>query len=333
MAAESLNFSEVGVREMYNKLINTLHNVFEFYLMFLPLEAEYKLEKAGELSDYNPTHILDKWILAKLQVLIKEVTEGMNDYKLVEASRPIVDFVTELSQWYVRRSRDRFKGDDKEDKSNAHTTLKIVLNTLAKVMAPFTPFIAEKIYLGTNPLKESVHLEDWPEVNEKLIDDELLEAMELGRKSVEAALALRAKLGIKVRQPLNKLIIYYQQKDGIRQIIADEVNVKSVEFSKDEVEDKSKVDLDSVITEELKKEGLLREIVRTVNQIRKEQKLTISDRVSIKYQTKDKLLQDVFVEYKEEIKKSVLADVVEEAEGGEEKEIDDMKLNILVEKL
>jgi isoleucyl-tRNA synthetase len=257
----------------------------------------------------------------------------MEEYKLVEASRPIVEFVTELSQWYVRRSRDRFKGEDEADKQMALATLREVLLTLSKLMAPFTPFIAEKIYQEVGGEKESVHLEDWVEVDKKLVDDELVEAMEIGRKSVENALALRAKLGIKVRQPLNKLIIYYQPKDGIRQIIADEVNVKSVEVSKDNVEDKSKVDLDSVITEELKKEGLLREIVRMVNQIRKDQKLTISDRVSIKYHTKDELLQTVFVEYNDEIKKSVLADAVEEADGGEEKEIDEMKVSISVEKL
>ena len=117
---------------------------------------------------------MDRWVLAKLNLLIEEVTQNMEAYKLVQASRPIVDFVTELSQWYVRRSRDRFKsasapaglrrdeGNDIDDKQAAINTLHEVLFTLSKVMAPFTPFIAEKIYLALGGEMESVHLENWP---------------------------------------------------------------------------------------------------------------------------------------------------------------------------
>lgn len=324
MAAEALNFSEAGVREMYNKVVNTVYNVLEFYKMFAGGKKHDKTES---------NNVLDKWILAKLQVLVEDVTNGMESYKLVEASRPIVEFITELSQWYVRRSRDRFKGDDEQDKQAALATLGEVLLTLSKVMAPFTPFIAEKIYQEVGGEKESVHLEDWPEVNNALINTGVIEAMALARQTVEKALALRAQHGIKIRQPLNSLTIYYQPLEGIKQILADELNVKKVQVIEKGDMGKDEVFLDSTITPELKKEGLLREIVRTINQIRKDQKLTISDRVSVKYQTSNDLLKSVFIEYADEIKKSVLADSVEEGVGGEEKEIDDMKVSVLVEKL
>ncbi|OGH91960.1 MAG: hypothetical protein A2534_01195 [Candidatus Magasanikbacteria bacterium RIFOXYD2_FULL_39_9] len=333
MAAESLNFSEVGVREMYNKLINTVYNVLEFYKMFAGDKTPSKVDSAN---------VLDKWILAKLQILIKDVTTGMEEYKLVEASRPIVEFVTELSQWYVRRSRDRFKGEDEADKKAALATLQEVLLTLSKLMAPFTPFIAEKIYQEVGGERESVHLEDWPKESSNLENDKILKTMTLIRKVVELGLALRAQSGIKVRQPLGAFAINYDFSKEEKEIISDELNVKYVDHvrevtgwiycvSKDDGD--VRVILRTDITEDLKKEGLVREIVRMVNQIRKEQKLTISDRVSIKYHTKDELLQTVFIEYNDEIKKSVLADAVEEGEGGEEKEIDEMKVSILVEKL
>lgn len=325
MAAEALNFSEAGVREMYNKLINTVYNVLEFYLMFATDSSPSKVR--GSKSD----NVLDKWILAKLQALVKDVTAGMEAYKLAEASRPVVDFVTELSQWYVRRSRDRFKGEDEKDKQFALATLQEVLLTLSKVMAPFTPFMAEKIHKAVGGEMESVHLEDWPEINKKLLDNEVLEAMELARKTVETALALRAEKGIKVRQPLNKLTIYYKVDNGIRQIIADELNVKNVEVAKGD--DKNKIELDIVITDELKKEGLVREITRTINQIRKEQKLTIADRVIVKYSTEDVLLKSVFTDCAEEIKKAVLAFAVEEGEGDKEVEIDSAKLSIGVHRM
>ena len=328
MAAESLNFSEVGVREMYNKLINTIYNVLEFYLMYANQKSDGKKQKSE--------NVLDKWILAKLQVLVKDVTKGMEAYKLVDASRPIVDFVTELSQWYVRRSRDRFKGEDEKDKQFALATLYEVLLTLSKVMAPFTPFMAEKIYLVLKGEKESVHLEDWPKVNKKLTNEKVLEQMSMARKIVEMGLALRAEKSIKVRQPLNKLLVNEKLSAEFLEIISEELNIKKSEVESKKMPDnfilkedgKLKVGLDTVITDELKSEGLLREIVRTINQIRKEQKLTIADRVVVRYSTDDAPLRFVFEKYAEEIKKAVLAYAVDEGEAEQEIEIEGIKLKI-----
>lgn len=341
MEAESLNFSEVGVREVYNKLINTLWNVVEFYKM-------YSENSANGLRPTNSANVLDKWILAKLNQLVKDVTDGMESYQLVKASRPIVEFVTDLSQWYVRRSRDRFKIGSEEDKQAAIATLQQVLMTLAKVMAPFTPFMAEKIYQfianSSEPTdyKESVHLETWPEINDKMINDKVIEEMNQVRKIVEMGLALRAEAGIKVRQPLSKLTAYGLKLTAeLAQIVADELNVKSVEIGDEEIGDNVivkedgglKVALFLEITDELKKEGLLREVVRAINQIRKEQKLTISDPVEVEYATDDELLNSVFVDLAGEIKKSVLASDVRGGGAGEEVEIDGRKARLKITKI
>jgi len=328
MEAEALNFSETGVREMYNKVVNTLWNVVEFYEMY----------GAKDVKAQKSKNVLDKWILAKLQSLIKEVTEGMEAYKLAEASRPIVEFITELSQWYVRRSRDRFKGDDETDKAAATATLGEVLMTLAKVMAPFTPFIAEKIYLGLGGKLESVHLEEWPEVDKKFEDEKVLEEMIMARKTVEMGLALRAEKEIKVRQPLAKLAVNQKMSDEFYSVIADELNVKETIFTKEffgmakKEEGTLVVGLDISITDDLKKEGLVREIVRTINQMRKEQKLTIQDEVSVVYNTDDELLRDVFREYGDEIKKNTLSKEISEGVGEKESDINDSKIKLSIVK-
>ncbi|TAN33780.1 isoleucine--tRNA ligase [Patescibacteria group bacterium] len=333
MSAESINFSEDGVREMYNKVLNTLWNVEEFYLMY----AGAKLEKK-----FRPEHVLDRWILAKLQALSEDVTRGMGSYRLVDASRPIMGFIAELSQWYVRRSRDRFKGDDQKDKEQALNTLYVVLNTLAKVMAPFTPFIAEKVYRDLGG-EGSVHLQAWPEADKKLADNDVLTEMAVARKVVELGLALRVEQGIKVKQPLKKLLVMsYKLNSELRELVAEELNVKKVELAKGmeheegviwKEEGQLKVGLDMVIDEALKKEGLAREAVRAINQIRKDNKLTISDVVVVKYHTTDRQLLAVFGDFAEEIKKSVLAKELfeTEEEGMREVDIGGAKLKLKIE--
>ncbi len=333
MHAESLNFSENGVREMYNKVVNMLSNVVEFWQMFMVDAHVAPTQHIGGTADSN--HVLDKWILAKLQELIRDVTDGMNNYKLADASRPIESFIAELSQWYVRRSRDRFKGDDEVDKLAAISTLREVLLTLSKVMAPFTPFIAEKVYRDMGGEMESVHLETWPEVNAALLDSSVIEQMELARSVVETGLALRAEAGIKIRQVLGELAVQkVMLSPEIKLIIADELNVKSVvdvpgagDSWKGKEDQRFTVLLNIEITDALKREGMVREIVRTINQMRKEMGLTIQDRVIIVYTTEDRVLQEVFSQYDKEIMKSVLADSLRPGEG-KEVEIDGRKVQI-----
>ena len=331
MHSEGLNFSEQGVREMYNKVANTAWNVLEFYLMYANKnEVDYK----------KTTNVLDKWILAKLQLLVRDVTDNMNGYKLAEASRPIMEFITELSQWFVRRSRNRFKVGEESDKQFAVATLREVLLTLSKVMAPFTPFIAEKIYLEVGGSKESVHLADWPKVDEGLLDDKIMVGMEKARKIVEMGLSLRAEQAIKVKQPLSRLVINDKAlSSNLHSIIAEEINVKSVEVSNkvegDVVKEDGglKVVLDTELTPELKKEGLAREIIRAVNQIRKEKKLSIDKKAVVTYSTDDKMLQEVFAKFGEELKKNTASNEIREGDGDKDVLIGEHKLSIKISEI
>lgn len=339
--AEALNFSEAGVREVFSKLVNTTANVLEFYTMF----------NDGVFAKDESDHVLDRWILAKLETLVQDVTEHMEKYELAQASRPILDFVTELSQWYVRRSRDRFKGDNTNNKAQALGTLREVLITLAKVAAPFTPFLAEKIFQTVTGEEKSVHLEMWPEATKKSVDEKVLKQMAGVRQIVEYGLALRAEAGIKVRQALGSFMISQSALNksemgefgkDLLEIVAEELNVKEVSLVEKVPTDKPwlvkeemqmSVALNTEITPELKKEGVVREVIRTINQLRKNQKLTINDTVIIEYTTDDPGLKELLSEAKEEVKKSVLArEFVENENKGEEIIIEGVKLVVTLKK-
>ncbi len=339
LSGVNLNFSEEGVRDVYNKLCNTLWNVFSFYNMF----ADQSMSK----DTRQPDNVLDKWILAKLNILVRDVTRGMEEYKLNEASRPIMDFVGELSQWYVRRSRDRLKGEDERDRQAAIGTLRRVLLTLSEIMAPFTPFMAEIIYREMvkkeSGYPESVHLEKWPEINEILINKKILHQMNRTRKIVELGLSARKEAGIKVRQPLS--CIRYQGEElgeQFEDLIAAELNVKRIKHTENireqadritKEEAAVKIGLNILIDEQLKQEGLVRELTRAVNQIRKEKGLTVEDKIRLVYRAEESEVKNIFEKYKREIAKTVLADEIVSGEGEKRIKFDDSVIYITVEKV
>lgn len=330
MQAENVFFNDREVRDVYNKVINTLWNVMTFYRMF-----------SQENSTFNIQHsknVLDRWILARLNQLVGEVTEHMDAYNTVKAGRPIKEFIDDLSTWWLRRSRDRFKGNDEEDKQYALGTLQEVLLTLSKVMAPFTPFITETIWQElrseNKELGESVHLEEWPSFDS--VDQDILSAMSLVRSFATMAHMQRKKEGINVRQPLASLSVKHSVEpwpywEETKYILADELNVKEVKLDPKMSQDDPAIQFDTNITPELKKEGLVREIVRAVNQKRKEKKFTREDRISIGYSTDDPLLADVFMEYADEIKAGVLADSLRQVDGGDTMQIDEREISLLVQ--
>lgn len=324
--AEDLNFSEAGVREAYGKVVNTLWNVVEFYKLF----ASEATEKV------TSTNVLDRWVLAKLHTLVQTVQREMDAYNLSEASRPVVEFIDELSTWYVRRSRDRFKGDDATDKAAALATLREVLVTLSKVMAPFTPFIAEKVYQELGGELESVHLELWPDTS--AVDHAVLDQMQFARAIVEMGLALRAEAGIKIRQVLGELRVEGADvAPELLAIIADELNVKTISVGEVEAGFVSKTDggltvgLNTAITEALQKEGLAREFIRTVNQMRKEAGLSINDTIALSYTTDDALLIAALQENMTTIQKAVLAkSLTAGATEGAATKVDGRSITILI---
>jgi isoleucyl-tRNA synthetase len=296
MKAEDLCFSEKAVDEVVKKVLLTLLNVFSFYKMYAP----------NEKADSNSKNVLDKWILSRIESFKKEITNAYNKYDLIKASRPIEPFVNELSTWYLRRSRERIKDNNKE----AIQTLKYVLLEFSKIIAPTIPFIAEHIYLELKGDKESVHLEDWPEVNKKLVDKELEEKMEKVREIVSLALQKRAELSIKVRQPLAKLSIpKHKLENELLELIKDEVNVKKIELSAKggpASGGKEGVKLDTKITPELKQQGMLREFVRQIQAERKKKGLTPKDKIRIYFS--DKEIKSLVEKNKAQIKKSVIAE-------------------------
>ncbi len=228
---ESVRFSDRLVEEMLKKFNLTIWNTYSFFVTYANID-QWKPAQTSE----KPQNELDKWILSELQQVIKEVTANFEKYNLMMASRPMLQFVDNLSNWYVRRSRRRFwKSENDSDKDQAYQTLYIVLRDLSKLIAPFMPFLAEEIYTNVTG-EESVHLADWPEVDDSLLDLEINQQTEMVRKIVTLGHAVRDKSKIKVRQPLslarialprsvNKKLVQQQA-----QVIAEELNVKAVEF-------------------------------------------------------------------------------------------------------
>ena len=307
--AENLNFSEKGTEESLRKNLMILWNVYKFYEMF-----------SGELKEENKQseNILDLWIIAKLNLLIKEVTEAMDNYNPQKAMRPITEFIDELSTWYLRRSRDRFKSEDENDKQSALATSKLVLTELSKIVAPFMPFVAENLWqsLSGNNYSDgnkSVHLENWPakkELDEK--SQTVLNQMTLVRKVVELGLAARDGAGIKIRQMLTSLTVKTKEAElGIEylELIKDELNIQQVVWEKFE-NDFPEVVLDTVITPELKLEGLKRELVRFINMLRKEGGLTINDHVITYLETADEDVIATVKNFQESLSKDTLSDEI-----------------------
>lgn len=336
MKADNLCFSEKEVDLVVKKILLILGNVLSFYQMYADKNVEARS---------NSVNILDQWLLAKTNNLIAEVTAGYEAYDLNKAVRPLADFVNDLSTWYIRRSRDRFKGEDVNDKQAALATTKYVLLQLSKLMAPVMPFTADWLYQELNGELESVHLETWPVSSDK-IDEKVLTDMELVRKVVELALAKRDEVGIKVRQPLAKLMVSGAKlSSDYSDLIKDEVNVKEVAMAEGsprflprgtagagEAGKELAVELDTILSLELKQEGLSREFIRQINAFRKEQKLSINDSVVIQYQTDSKLITAMLEKFGEEIKKSTISKEIKAGAGDKELVIDGEKVLIVINK-
>lgn len=269
--AEDLAFLEGGVDDILKKNINRIKNVLSFLSLY----------DTDSLQEIESPHVLDRWVLSRLSELVNDVSEGLEAYRLDAALRPITLFVEDLSTWYLRRSRDRFKVDGTE-KQEALSTLRRVLRELSKVVAPVTPFIAEEVYRKAHGELESVHLEAWPSAT--VVDTELISNMKLVREVVSLGLEKRAAANIKVRQPLAAMMVTWTGAplDGeLSALVQDEMNVKIVRFealSGELAGAPITVDIDTTLTPELVQEGMLREVVRAVQGLRKLKGLTPSDK-------------------------------------------------------
>ncbi|MEK9143021.1 MAG: isoleucine--tRNA ligase [Patescibacteria group bacterium] len=293
MKGENINFSEDEVKDIFQQIINVLWNTFSFYKLYaseLPSESFPK-----------PVHVLDRWIFSKMSNLIKSVTESMDKYDTVASCRSIQDFVNLLSTWYLRRSRERFKGN-----RESMEVFGWVLKQLALVMAPVTPFVTELMFQNLDGKGESVHLASWPAFDEAHIDPALEEKMDYVRRVVNEGHSLRKESKIPVRQPLLKckmLNAKCQMEDEYIELIKEELNVKEVIVKTGEGE--LTVTLDTTSSPELEAEGKARELIRGIQRLRKEKGCTIDERIRVQVPV---AFQSMTPELLARVKKETLAE-------------------------
>lgn len=326
MNARNIDFSESAIKDIQRKVLGTLWNSYSFFVLYAEID-NWKPEDNNQKELEESDNFLDSWITSELNQTIREVNESMQKYDLVRATKPISKFIDNLSNWYIRRSRRRFwKSQNDEDKTQAYQTLWLVLTELSKVIAPFCPFVADEIYrnlmgLETNEtslgkIKESVHLCDFPKAEKSLINEELNKKMEVTRGIIESGLSLRAENGIKVRQPLLELqFTNYDLEESLLNLVKEEINVKQIakkeKIEKNEViktkEGKDLVvGLDIEITPELALEGQMRDLVRHIQQARKEADFQVDDHIELCHKGGEK----IFMKFRKEIGDEVLADKI-----------------------
>ena len=301
LAGEDFALIDKDVSDVARKL-SMIWNVYDFFTMYASVDGFDSKQAIAVSKLENP---LDIWLVSRVYELRNEITKGMEAYNIPSALSNVLLFIDDLSNWFVRRSRRRFwKSEDDTDKNAAYSTLYFVLVYLAKILAPFTPFLAEELYQKMtgaefdSSVTESVHLLDWPEAGE--INQEVLEKMARTREIITEGLALRMNKSeteeqIKVRQPLAEYIYEGEPLDEYyEQIIADEVNVKMVRAGE-------KAYLDKHLTEELLEEGFIRELIRFVQAARKKAGLEVDDRIKLSIDT------EVSEDWQDILKAEVLA--------------------------
>lgn len=329
---EDFSLQDKDVGDVARKL-GMIWNMYDFFTMYAEVDG---WEFTGELKDpleelKNP---LDLWIVSRVHQVVEDVEKNMDAYNLPDALSPILPFLDDASNWYVRRSRRRFwrssKGaegsEDDTDKNDAYRTLHYVLVRLAYVLAPFTPFLAEELYHDLTGDKESIHLKDWlpaGRVNQLVMDE-----MNQVREYVNEGLSLRAKAGLKVRQPLAGVTVpSLGEFVNFEDILTEELNVKAVKTGK-------AVAIDEKLTPELRREGLMREIIRYVQNARKEAGLNIDDRIVLSLSAEDKELRQAVSDNQDVIMAETLATTLGDADDSHVVDvvIDGKKLQIRLKK-
>lgn len=307
---EDVRFSVDFLRDVQRKVFMTLNNIYNFYKLYAEVDH---WQPKNPLAEPKSDNVLDVWMLSRLNEAVAETTRHLDDFRLDKATRPIAEILDDCSNWYVRRSRRRFwKSEDDQDKTNAYETLHYTILRLCQLLAPLAPFLSDHIWRnmikGTG-LPGSVHLSDWPMPGDS--NHQVLDKMKRTRQIVEQGLGIRMSSEgkdnqVKVRQPLNKLTYTGERlSPEYESIIEEEVNVKKVAHKSGG--NVLHISLDKTVTPGLKREGMMREIVRQVQSARKEAGLNVDDRINLSLITDDKMLNRAISEYSETIKQETLA--------------------------
>lgn len=335
MAGEDFAVNDKDVADVSRKL-NMVWNMYDFFTMYAEVD---NWEWDGSFDDpsadlKNP---LDLWIVSRVHQLTREVSKHMDAYDVPNATKPMLPFIDDASNWYVRRSRRRFwKSEDDGDKQAAYRTLHYVLVQLSHIMAPFTPFLAEELFQKLTG-QESVHLRDWPATGH--VNELVLDRMEYVREVINVGLAQRALASKKVRQPLPSVSLpgfkdrLGDQTESLVPIILEELNVKKVEMVPGDDTTQTKIDV--TVTPELKREGMVRELIRNVQSARKQAGLQVDDRITLSVSTTDSELRKAIEEHKELIQTETLANELvfdQHLEFETSCAVDDAPLTVSIEK-
>lgn len=328
----ALQDKEVG--DVARKL-SMVWNMYDFFTMYAEVDDftfTYSSSSSVDIDIDALKNPLDIWIVSRVHQLASEVEKHMDGYNIPDALTPILPFLDDASNWYVRRSRRRFwrssqgaeGSEDNSDKNDAYKTLHYVLVRLAYVLAPFTPFLAEELYHNLTGDKESIHLKDWlpaGRVNQLVVDE-----MNEVRDFVNEGLSLRAKAGLKVRQPLASVTVPRLGKFvDYESILKDELNVKAVKTGKG-------ILIDEKVTPALKREGLMREVIRHVQAARKQAGLNVDDRIVLQLTTSDKVLNQAIQEHADTIMAETLAQVGTTATNQTEVVVEGAPMGIALDK-
>ncbi|MEO6522026.1 MAG: isoleucine--tRNA ligase [Mucilaginibacter sp.] len=417
---DNLKFNIEGIDEVRRKFFGTLYNTYSFFALYANIDNFNYSEAEIALSD-RPE--IDRWIISLLNTLTKEVDEFYADFEPTKATRAIQNFVdAHLSNWYVRLSRRRFwKSDNSNDKLSAYQTLYTCLTTIAKLMSPVAPFFAERLFSDLNSSTgkegvESVHLADFPVYNEKLVDKDLEERMQIAQDVSSLVLSLRKKVSINVRQPLGRILLpilnknFEHQVELVKELILSETNIKNIEYINDtagfvkkkikpnfkalgakvgkdmkivaetitnftaeqitEIETKGEISildtkylillsdveiiaedvpgwqvanlgkltvaLDVTITEELKQEGLSREMINRIQNLRKEKNFEVTDKISVSVKTDNTFIKSAVSKNLSYICAEILADNLtldDELSNGDKALIDENEILIVIRKV
>ena len=306
--ADYMRFDRSSLKDLNRNVLGTLMNSYRFFKMYADID-DWKPSKPG--VEPKSTNVLDQWMLARLNETIEEVTTLADNFKLAHAIQPIFALIDDMSNWYIRRSRRRFwKTEDDTDKQQAYETLWYTLTRLCQLLAPWAPFLSDHLWRELTEglgMPQSVHLSDWPEAGIK--DQAMLDDMEMMRTMINLGLSGRADNGIKVRQPLPGPIVTTKRQlssNGFKSILEEELNVKPATYVVSATKPNG-ITMNFEITPELKREGIMREIVRHVQNARKKAELNVDDRIELSLVSNDNSISEAIKEHADTIKSETLA--------------------------